>query len=108
MMYSFEVWGSNKKKAKVCINTDESLMGFVGGEDDVLNSLLTVITNAPYLITNTGGFKNASYIGLKERITIKDERFFNALKSQLFPYELKNRMEIKDKTIEDVLKEGIS
>ena len=108
MMYSFEVWLANQKKAKVCIDTEESTIGFKGGNDNTLNSLLTIIINAPYLITNTGGFKNASYIGLKEKITIKDERFIDVLKTQLFPYEIKNRLDVKDLTIEEVLNTEIS
>lgn len=107
-MYLFEIWFANQKRAKVCIDTEEMVMGFKGGNDDTLNSLLTIIVNAPYLTTNTGGFKNSSYIGLKEKITIKDERFVDVLKTQLFPYEIKNRSEVKDLTIEEVLNTEIS
>jgi hypothetical protein len=45
---------------------------------------------------------------LKEKITIKDERFVDVLKTQLFPYEIKNRSEVKDLTIEEVLNTEIS
>jgi len=104
-MYSFEIWKDNVLCAKVCVDNENENIGYIGFCDNELNSILNIVVDAPYLITNTGDFKKTSYIGLEEKITIKDKRFLDVLKNQLFPYEIKNCLELKDTSIEEVLKQ---
>lgn len=102
-MYTFEICKNSEVLAKVCVDPDNDNIGFVWHKDNELNEVLNILIDIPYLLVTTGDKVESSYIEMKEKITVKDERFFPVLKSQLLQYDFTDPIYYDNKTMEEIL-----
>lgn len=102
-MYTFDIYKNTKELAKIVIDEQNENIGFVNNEDVNLNNILNILTDIPYLTTRTGDKVGSSYVQMKEKITLKDKRFYDVLKSQLSDYDFSPVKKIENKTIKQAL-----
>jgi len=105
-MYTFNILKNNEVLAKIVIDEKTENMGFVNDKDIELNNILNILTDIPYLTTRTGDKVGSSYVQMKEKISLKDSRFYDVLKSQLLDYDFSPVVKIENKTIKQVLDEN--
>jgi hypothetical protein len=102
--YTFEISKNDSLLAVVGIDQKNNDIGFVWYEDETLNEMLNVLVDMPQLVIMTGDSVSSSYLVMKEIISLQDDRFYDALKSQLSDYDISERAFYdEDKTLLDVL-----
>ena len=86
-MYSFMIKKDETVLAKVAVDEKTDNIGFIGKTDNSLNKILNMLVDMPYLIVTTGDKIHSSYVQMHEKISVKDKRFYQVLKSQLVQYD---------------------
>ena len=105
-MFSFKILNANDETcAIVCIDEIDNNIGFVSLRDSELNKILNYIVELPYLKVTTGDKISSSYVEMEEKIGVKDNRFFEVMKSYLNEYKFSKPIKHESKTINDVLNE---
>ena len=72
---------------------------------DELNKILNYIIELPYLKVTTGDKISSSYVEMEEKISVKDKRFYEVMKSYLNEYNFLKPIKHENKTISEVLNE---
>lgn len=103
-MYSFMIKKDETVLAKVAVDEKTDNIGFIGKTDNSLNKILNMLVDMPYLIVTTGDKIHSSYVQMHEKISVKDKRFYQVLKSQLVQYDFTEPKTYDEQyTLQDIL-----
>lgn len=102
-VYTFKIKKKDDTLALVGVDVENKDIGFSWYSDNELNEILNILVDVPQLIIMTGDSVGSSYVVMKEIIGLDDERFYDALKSQLIEYDFSERSYYDNKSLQDIL-----
>ena len=103
-MFSFKILNANDETcAIVCIDELDNNIGFVSLRDSELNKILNYIIELPYLKVTTGDKISSSYVEMEEKISVKDKRFYEVMKSYLNEYNFIQNLIIPEVPFSDII-----
>ena len=86
-MISFEIKQNGIVCAIVGIDKETENIGYMPYDNEELNTILSYLVDEPYLLITSGDDVGQNHVKMEERIGLNDERFYEALKSQLVEYQ---------------------
>jgi len=105
MIYTFDIYRDNEVLSTVGVDEENKQVAYVWFADDVLNDILRMVVNMPFLTIKTNCCIDGIYTVMKEEIHIYDKRFYNALRNQLTDYDFTELTVHNEKSLQKVMQQ---